>query len=217
MSLSPIDVAQQQFRRVLHGYHVREVEAFLQAVAHAMTDLVRQNAELKAQLAAQEQKTLGLERRENDVKEALVLAQRAVEEVRGEADQKARLRVEQAEVEAHKILADAQGRQVSLSAQVRELTGQRTRFVEELRALVTTHARLLDMHLGEATGHAHARGDDAVGSDVFAVLQAPSPPALLDAPPPVGSRAARALRAGGRADERGRPHRVDASGQAHGE
>lgn len=214
MSLSPIDVAQQQFRRSLHGYHVREVEAFLQAVAHAMTDLVRQNAELKAQLAAQEQKALGLERRENDVKEALVLAQRAVEEVRAEADQKARLRVEQAEVEAHKILADAQGRQVSLSAQVRELTGQRTRFVEEMRALVTTHARLLDLHTGEAVGDRLGRCDDAVGSDVFSVLQAPSPPALVDAASATGGRAARALRSGGRLDERGRAH---APGQAHSE
>lgn len=181
MSLSPIDVAQQQFRRSLHGYNVREVETFLHTVAEAMTDLVRQNGEIKAQFAAQEQKALGLERRENDVKEALVLAQRAVEEVRGEADQKARLRVEQAEVEAQKILAEAQERQVSLSAQVRELTRQRARFIEELRGLVATHARLLEMHLGDASPVPHGRGLDAgsgVGSDVFEVLQAPLPPAV---------------------------------------
>lgn len=201
MSLSPIDVAQQQFRRSLHGYNAREVETFLHTVAEAMTDLVRQNAETRAQLAAQEQKALGLERRENDVKEALVLAQRAVEEVRGEADQKARLRVEQAEVEAQKILAEAQERQVSLSAQVRELTRQRARFVEELRGLVATHARLLELHLGDAPHAPQGREFDAgggVGSDVFEVLQAPLPPAVAAQ----GSHNARQGRLGSRTSPR---------------
>ena len=202
MSLSPIDVAQQQFRRTVGGYRPDEVESFLKAVAHAMTGLIKRNTELQAQQTSLQQRLDALERRENDVKEALVLAQRAVDEVRGQADKEAQLRREQAELEAQQIVADAQGRQISLSAQIKELTRQRARFVEELRGLVSTHARLLDLHLADAPtagapGHRDPRSEAAGGSnDVFDVLQAPAPPDVGGprgkARPPRGGRHAAA-------------------------
>ena len=186
--LSPIDVAQRHFRTVLRGYAPREVDAFLHEVSHAMTQLVQQTHQLEAELSVQRRVLDGLRGRENDVKEALVTAQQAVEQVRAGADNQAKLKLEAAQMQAAQITAEAESRMGSLLSQVGELTRQRARFIEELRGMVSTHARMLELYgPGETAAPAASAGKPPA---VLEALEAPLPPAFLENLP----RAARPVR-----------------------
>lgn len=194
MALSPIDVAQRQFKTSLRGLHPREVEEFLHEVSQAMTQLVQDNNELRAELNVRQKLLDSLQGRENDVKEALVTAQQAVEQVRSGADKEARLKLDAAQVRANQVVADAESRLGSLNAQVGELARQRARFIEELRGMIATHARMLELYGQEAprmAGHLDAKPNGAR----LEVLEAPVPPAFLEA----SQRPTRARRDGGRA------------------
>lgn len=182
MALSPIDVAQRQFKTVLRGYSPRDVEVFLHDASEAMTELVQQNNVLKAELSVRQKLLDNLQGRENDVKEALVTAQQAVEQVRSGADKEAKLKTDAAEVRASKIVADAEARLSSLSQQVGELSRQRARFIEELRGMIATHARMLELYGQE--GSRNGPSFESKQPARLEVLEAPIPPAFLESSTP---------------------------------
>lgn len=146
MTLTPIDIQQQQFATTWRGFDVEEVRDFLTQVAQAIQAQAQKNAELKAELSAQSRTLAQLQERENAVKETMLVAQRAMEEARGRTDDQVQVILGKAENEAQRITIAAQNRYTSLSTQVGELERQKVCLMEELRHILTTHSRMLEVH-----------------------------------------------------------------------
>jgi cell division initiation protein len=175
MNLTPIDIQQQQFASAWRGYDVNEVREFLTHVAQTMQGLAQKVAELKAEQAVQSRTLTLLQERENDVKETMLTAQRAMEEARGRTDAQVQLTLGKAENDAQRIVSDAQNRHTSLTTQVGELERQKVRLMEELRHVLNTHTRILEVHLSETARRAETAPPSARA--VLDRLAAPRPPA----------------------------------------
>lgn len=150
MKLSPIDIQQQQFRSSLRGYERREVHHFLDVVSQEMADLVRENTDLKAETRRALRQLEELKEREEALKDAMLTAQRALDDLRAHAQKEAELLINEAELRAEKILHNANNKVTRMQEEVNDLRRQRVRFLEEVRGVVNTHARLLDVHAAEA-------------------------------------------------------------------
>jgi cell division initiation protein len=175
MDLTPIDIQQQQFAAAWRGYDTGEVREFLTAVAQTMANQAQKIAELKAEQAVQVRTLAQLQERENDVKETMLTAQRAMEEARGRTDAQVQIILGKAENEAQRIVGDAQNRHTQLTTQVGELERQKVRLIEELRHILGTHSRILEVHVQESQ-----RRQDVGAPSARAVLDrlaAPRPPA----------------------------------------
>ena len=73
MRISPLDIRQQQFTvRWLRGFDVHEVDAFLDDVAEDYETVLKENAQLKEQVATFEERSRGLNERERAVQFVLV-------------------------------------------------------------------------------------------------------------------------------------------------
>jgi cell division initiation protein len=149
MKLSPLDIQQQQFRRVMRGYSPAEVHQFLEVVSEQLFQASREQQEAQSALALCAQERDGLLAREEELKAAMMTAQRAVDELRGQASKEAQLVLEDAELRAEKILLHAQGKVSEMSETCQDLRRERVRFEEELRGLINTYARLLEVRPGE--------------------------------------------------------------------
>lgn len=181
MRLTPIDIQQQKFRRTFRGYDLREVQHFLDLLAQQQAELTRENAELKAEVRRGQRDLEELRSREESLKGAMLTAQRAIDEIRDQAQKEAQLVLGEAELRAEKILHSAHGKVTRIVEEVNDLRRQRVRFIEELRGVVNTHARLLDVHAAE--------GRDTTPEASVTVLdrlRAPAPPSADE-----GSRAHR--------------------------
>jgi len=174
MRLTPIDIQQQQFRRVLRGFERREVQAFLDLVAQQMGELIRENNDLRGDLRRSQQSLDEHREREDILREAMLSAQRAIEEIREQAKKEAQLIVTEAELRAEKILQHAHGRIGRLTDEINEIKRQRVRAIEELRATLTTHGKLLEL----AEQSEEDAGDEG-GITVLGRLRPPSPPSTI--------------------------------------
>ncbi|MBI3178218.1 MAG: DivIVA domain-containing protein, partial [Deltaproteobacteria bacterium] len=150
MKLSPIDVQQQQFRSAWRGYDRREVKAFLDLVAEQLTELSRENGKLAGELRQRKRELDEHRDREETLREAMLTAQRAIDEIRDQAKKEAQLVVSEAEMRAEKILHNAHGRVGKIVDEINEVRRQRTRVIEELRGLLSTHSKLLDTYALDA-------------------------------------------------------------------
>ena len=82
MRITPMDIRQQQFSiKMFRGFAVQEVDAFLDDVAEDYEALLKENALLKEELQALEERTRGLEGREKILQDTLVTTQRLTEEI----------------------------------------------------------------------------------------------------------------------------------------
>ncbi len=173
MKLTPIDVQQQQFLARWRGYDRREVQGFLDVVAQRLGELARENSELKADVRRFQHELEEHRDRETTLREAMLTAQRAIEDIREQARKEAELLISEAEVRADKIVYNAHTRVTKILEEVGELKRQRVRAIEELRGILNTHTRLLELQ--EQTGER-----EPVDATVMVLdrVRAPAPPAL---------------------------------------
>jgi cell division initiation protein len=155
----------------LRGYETREVRAFLDLVAEQVGDLVRENNEMRAELRRSQQSLSEHQEREATLREAMLSAQRAIEEIREQAKKEAQLIVTEAELRAEKLIQHAHNRVTRMTDEIGEVKRQRVRVIEELRAILGTHLKLLDVTERDQTN------EDEASVTVLNRLRPPAPPA----------------------------------------
>lgn len=146
MRISPIDIQQQQFERGFFGYRIGEVREFLQLTSDQLAELGRENSELRGEVRRCRSELKDHREREETLREAMLTAQRAIDEMREQAKREAQLVVAEAEVRAERIVGEAHIGVNRLIKEVQDLRAQRVRILEELRCVLRTHQELLSIH-----------------------------------------------------------------------
>ena len=150
MRMTATDIRQQQFAvRLFRGFDPQEVDAFLEEMADDVEELSRENALLKEQLIAVEEKSRGVEGREKTLQETLVTTQKIAEEFKENARREAELVLREAHLRAEKFMQDAREEHAKLTAEVGALRRLRWQLGEEIMSTIATHKRLAEQALAE--------------------------------------------------------------------
>jgi cell division initiation protein len=145
MKLTPTDVQRQAFGKRFRGFDPDEVRAFLAAVAEEMAALQRAKDETEQQLRHLELIVGEHREREAILKNTLLTAQKAAEDIRETARKEAETVVKEAELQGDRLLDLAQSRAHEVERGILELRGPRTALRIDIRALVTRLTHLLDL------------------------------------------------------------------------
>jgi cell division initiation protein len=148
--ITPLDIQKQQFRLRFRGFDVREVDAFLEAVAEEFKELVGENEALRAEVHRLEEQLSDYRGRERALQETLVRAQEMSENLKEEGRRGADLVIGEAKLAAEKILAEAHQRLARLHDDLNELKRQYVQFETKIRSAVEAHLKLLDLDHEEA-------------------------------------------------------------------
>jgi cell division initiation protein len=145
MKLTPTDVQRQSFGTRFRGFDPDEVRAFLAAVAEEMAALQRERDEVEQQLRHLELIVNEHRERESILKNTLLTAQKASEDIRDAARKEADTIVKQAELQGDRLLELAQSRAHEVERGILELRGHRTALRTDIRALISRLSHLLDL------------------------------------------------------------------------
>lgn len=107
MKLTPMDINNKEFKKVLRGYSQEEVDEFLDKVVEDYEDLYKENSRLKESLARSNDQIEHYEKIENTIQNTLLLAQNAAEQAREAAQKESDIVVKNANETAKKILDKA--------------------------------------------------------------------------------------------------------------
>lgn len=169
MKLTAIDIEQQKFKHTWRGYDPQEVHRFLELVAQQLVEHNREMIELRQELKRSQRDLTDLRNREESLKEAMLAAKHAMEGCRESAQKESQLILSEAELRAEKILHHAQSKSTELLEDISDLRRQRVRLMAEMRGVLNTHARLLDVHDAD-----NRDLEDSI--NVLDNLRAPTPP-----------------------------------------
>jgi cell division initiation protein len=140
-----MDIQRQTFGVRFRGFDPDEVRAFLAVVAEEVAGLQRERDEIEQQLRHLEQIVGEHREREAILKNTLLTAQKAAEDIRDNARKEAETIVKQAELQGDRLLELAQGRAHDTERSILELRAHRTGLRTDIRALITRLTHLLDL------------------------------------------------------------------------
>jgi len=144
MRITPHDIRQQQFTvRMFRGFDPSEVDAFLEDVADDYEGLLKENALLKEQIAASEERSRGVIEREKNLHDVMVTTQRLVDDMKSAAKREAELIVREAELRGEKAVEAARGEEAKIRVEIQSLKRMRRQLVEELGATMDRYQRML--------------------------------------------------------------------------
>lgn len=145
MSLTPVDIQQQQFRVRFRGFDIREVDRFLEHTAETITGLQEENKKIKEELRRLKMETQGYKEREETFKRAMLNSQKVLEQMKDNARKSAEIIIADAEVKAEKILNRAHNRLSQLHEDIAELKRQRVQIEVQIRSVIEAHSKLLEI------------------------------------------------------------------------
>lgn len=136
MKLSPLEIRQIAFSKSIRGYTCVDVDAFLDGIADDLEGLIRENAGYKERLEKQAKTIAELEKTEGALTDTLLMAQKAMENVKANAHKEGELIIRQAEIRAEEITGEAVKRSADLQGEIISLQRKKSALIVKVRSLI---------------------------------------------------------------------------------
>jgi len=144
MRLTPLDIREQQFRRVMRGMDPEEVTAFLASAASEFEELLAENKDLKQRVGDLEEKVNEYRNMEKALRDTLLTAERVMTESKESAQREARLIVREAEMAAQRATARIAQDVARVRRELTDLRRMKDGYLSRLRWLMRSHLEMLD-------------------------------------------------------------------------
>lgn len=119
--ITPADIGNKEFSRKVRGYDTEEVDMFLDVITVDLEKLIKENLKLKAQLANVEKSIGTIGDSDITVRETLETAKSIMDDLAVSSEKRAKVLVENAEMDAAIIIKDAKMKAEQLADESREL------------------------------------------------------------------------------------------------
>ena len=147
--MTPLEVQKHEFPTRWRGYDPVEVESYLSLVAEEMVDLARSNSELETRVRLLQEENSEHRERERILKETLLAAQRASDDIRSSAQKQAELIVQEAQDSSERLTHNALQRSAEIEKAIHELKIQRANFRIQLQKMLELFQSMLDFDRDE--------------------------------------------------------------------
>ncbi len=145
MNLSKIDLLNKKFSKSLFGYSKSEVDQLLAELAEVLGVTADEKKQLLKKVARRESTIGEFRQREETLRDTLMTTQKMIDDLKTTARKEAELIINEAHSRAEVILQQAHNRLAQIHEDINELKRQRTRFEVELKAVLESHLKTLEI------------------------------------------------------------------------
>ena len=116
--ITPVEIQEKEFNKSFRGYDEEEVDMFLDLISLDLEKLIKENLNLKAQIATLKKEKSTIGDSNITVTETLETAKTLMDQLAESSEKRAKILVENAELDAAKIVNDAkiQAKQIALES-----------------------------------------------------------------------------------------------------
>lgn len=144
MALTPLDIQKTRFAQKMRGYDPREVDDFLELVAEELANRLGKIESLEQEVRYYRQRVEEGERREHQLQETLVRAQKVADEITEGAEREARVMLREAELSGDRLVQQATEQASRIESRIDELRLRRREMLLRFRNTVDFFNRVLD-------------------------------------------------------------------------
>lgn len=139
------ETEQRRFHTRWRGLDPREVELHISELLEQIRDLKVQNGGLRKTAQDMERELKEFKEREKAIRNVLMTAHKAADQLKANAEKEARLIVSEAELKAEKLIHESEEKAARMQTDISDLKRYRAQFEARIRATIETYQKLLDM------------------------------------------------------------------------
>jgi cell division initiation protein len=145
--LTPMEIHNKEFKKVMRGYKEEEVDEFLDKVVTDFERLYRENGELKDKLSVINDKVDSYSLMEKTLQNTLVVAQTTAEEVVVNARKKAEVLIAEGEEQAKRLVEEANKSVIDVHREYENLKKEVQIFKTRFKTLLESELEVLNVSL----------------------------------------------------------------------
>lgn len=142
--ITPIEIKHKQFRRSFRGYSEEEVDEFLDIVTEDFENLYKENMDLQEKVQLYQEQVSRYKTIEETLNATLITAQSAAEDTCSAANKKAKVIVEEAQLQSKHIIDQANNRILELKKEYDNLVREFKVFRNKFKSLIEEQKDTLD-------------------------------------------------------------------------
>ncbi|SCH14563.1 MULTISPECIES: DivIVA domain-containing protein [unclassified Romboutsia] len=142
--LTPIDIENKDFKKALRGYNPDDVDEFLDIVKEDFETLYRENIDLKEKLNLYQEQVSRYKSIEETLNKTLITAESTAADTCAAANKKAKIIVEQAELDARAIIEKGNSRVIEIRQEYDSLVKEFKLFRNKFKSLLEDEIRSVD-------------------------------------------------------------------------
>lgn len=142
--LTPLDIENREFKKTLNGYNRDDVEDFMCMILDDYEKLYKESASNKAEVERLNGLLSTYKTQEDTLRDAIITAQRASDDLENNARAKADLIIEQANAKAQNIVRDACAKIGNLEEKYKELVHQMESYKIRMSAMIKSQLEIMD-------------------------------------------------------------------------
>jgi len=144
MAITPMDIKKKTFSTQRNGISKTEVEEFIGELATEIENLRKERAQLTEKAEELAKHLKAYEDTEQLLKDTLLTAQKATNQLREEAMREAQLVIDKAELDAERIKHDATQQIRGVTDELRVLEAKRSALSDEIAAIARTYLTMAE-------------------------------------------------------------------------
>ena len=142
--ITPIEIQNKEFRRAFRGYSEDEVDDFLKIVTEDFESLYKENMDLKEKVNLYQEQVSRYKSIEDTLNATLITAQSAAEDTCVAANKKAKIIVEEAQLQSKHIIDETNNRILELKKEYDNLVREFKVFRNRFKSLIKEELDTLD-------------------------------------------------------------------------
>ena len=155
-----MDIEQQEFSRSFRGYNEEEVDDFLDKIVKDYEGLINENIKLNEEIEKMKERLKEFSEIEENLRSALLNAQKAAEEMKGRVENEAKIIIEKAEMEAEKVKQRVFQREDEMKNEIDNLRRYKFIFKEKFKSMLNLYLKMLETEEFEEEGNYEIKGEE---------------------------------------------------------
>jgi len=157
MSLTPLEIQKTRFAQRMRGFDPEEVSNFLSLVADELATRLGEIEKLEREVNYFRHRLEETEKREHQLQETLLRAQKVSDEITSAAEREARLLIKEAEMTADRIVQQAVDQSTRIESKITELRATRRELQLKLRNTVDLFGQIVSADMEDERSTATIR------------------------------------------------------------
>jgi cell division initiation protein len=150
MSITPVEVRHAQLSRGLFGYSRTATDNLLEAIAQSYEQTWWERADLRDEVERLQAELTRFREMERLLRDTMMSAEKAAEDVRGQARREYDLLLQEARLKAREIVMEAEAEREKVRSEIRSLRSARSELRSSYRSFLQAALDRLDDELDEA-------------------------------------------------------------------
>lgn len=160
MRITPMDIEQQEFSKSFRGYNEEEVDDFLDKIVKDYEELINENVRLNEEIEKMQEKLKEFSEIEENLRSALLNAQKSAEETKGRVESEAKIIIEKAELEAKSLKQEVFQREDLVKNEIDNLRRYKFIFKEKFKSMLNLYLKMVEDEDFEEKGNYDIKGEE---------------------------------------------------------